>query len=124
MRILLDTHVLLWALSSPGKLPTAARRMIDENEVFVSAASIWEITIKSALGKLRADPSEVMVASAESGFQALSITHAHAAEVSKLPGHHRDPFDRLLIAQASVEPLTLLTRDTALSVYGAVVRVV
>jgi PIN domain nuclease of toxin-antitoxin system len=123
VRVLLDTHLLLWALAAPSKLPTEARKRIDAAEVFVSAASIWEISIKSALGKLVADPTEVLTAIAPAGFGMLAISGEHAARVRALPPLHRDPFDRMLIAQASVEPMILLTNDDALSAYGTIVAV-
>ena len=123
MRVLLDTHLLLWALASPAKLSKAARRMIDKSEIYVSAASIWEISIKTSLGKLDADPSEVLAAVEPAGFSLLSISGEHAAAVAKLGPHHKDPFDRLLVAQALAEPMHLLTNDEALGAYGAFVIV-
>lgn len=124
MRVLLDTHVLLWALGAPSRLPAAARRLIDDSEVFVSAASIWEISIKSSIGKLTADPQEVLAALEPAGFLSLPIVGEHAAQVSRLPPVHRDPFDRLLVAQAITEPMRLLTDDAVLGGYGDVVMVV
>lgn len=121
MRLLLDTHLLLWALATPVRLPKAARRQIVDAEVYVSAASIWEISIKSALGKLEADPAAVLAAVEPAGFKLLPITGQHAAGVAKLPPLHKDPFDRLLIAQAVCEPMILLTNDTAIAGYGAFV---
>lgn len=123
MRVLLDTHLLLWSLASPGKLPKAARSIIEKSDVHVSAASIWEISIKSALGKLSADPREVLAALAPAGFMVLSVTGEHAAKVIELPAVHRDPFDRLLVAQALSEPMILLTNDDALRAYGSLVTV-
>lgn len=123
MRVLLDTHLLLWALAAPSKLPAAARKQIEAAEVFVSAASIWEISIKNALGKLEADPQDVLAAIAPAGFNLLPVSGEHAAKVRELPPHHRDPFDRMLVAQALTEPLTLLTNDDALRPYGAIVTV-
>jgi PIN domain nuclease of toxin-antitoxin system len=124
LRVLLDTHLLLWALASPTRLSSKTRRRIQESEVFASAASIWEISIKSALGKLAASPNEVLSAIEPAGFEHLPVVGAHAAHVAKLPLLHRDPFDRLLVAQASVEGLILLTDDDALGGYGAFVAVV
>jgi PIN domain nuclease of toxin-antitoxin system len=123
VRVLLDTHLLLWALAAPAKLPAVARKQIEAAEVFVSAASIWEISIKSGLGKLEADPREVLAAIAPTGFTLLAITGEHAAKVRDLPPLHKDPFDRLLIAQASIEPMILLTNDEALRGYGTIVTV-
>jgi PIN domain nuclease of toxin-antitoxin system len=124
MRVLLDTHLLLWALGSPSKLPAAARKLINDANVYVSAASIWEVSIKAALGKLSADPREVLAALEPAGFLELPVTGAHAARVVDLPAIHRDPFDRLLIAQALTEPMRLLTNDDILAGYGDIVTVV
>lgn len=124
MRLLLDTHVLLWALSTPEKLPARFRRELDTAQVFVSAASIWEVAIKAGLGKLDADPREVLDAVQPSGFELLDVTGTHAARVATLPSIHRDPFDRMLVAQALVEPLILVTRDEALTAYGDLVRII
>lgn len=124
VRLLLDTHLLLWALASPRRLSTKARALVINEEVFVSAASIWEISIKAAIGKLRADPVEVLAALEPAGFWELPVTGAHAAGVARLPVHHRDPFDRLLVAQAVTEPMRLLTNDGALAAYGEPVLVV
>ncbi len=123
MRLLLDTHLLLWALGSPSKLPAGARRLIMSSEVFVSAASLWEISIKAGLGKLAADPIEVLGALEPAGFLQLPVTGEHAAGVIRLPPLHRDPFDRLLVAQALAEPMRLLTNDTVLAGYGDIVTV-
>jgi len=124
VRILLDTHLLLWALAAPRRLPKAARQRIVEADVYVSAASIWEISIKSALGKLKADPSTVLAAIEPAGFKHLPITGQHAAGVAMLPQLHKDPFDRLLIAQAALEPMILLANDSSLAGYGLLVTVV
>ena len=123
MRVLLDTHLLLWALSQPSKLSAATRKQIVAAEVFVSAASIWEISIKSAVGKLAADPGEILAGIEPAGFSVLSITGEHAAKVAELPLLHKDPFDRMLVAQASVEPMLLLTNDETLRGYGSFVVV-
>lgn len=123
MRILLDTHLLLWALAAPARLSEGARHLIDKSEVFVSAASIWEISIKAGLGKLKADPHEVLAALEPAGFQLLAIGGEHAARVGGLPPIHRDPFDRLLVAQALTEPMHLLTNDPVLEGYGGIVTV-
>ena len=122
MRFLLDTHVLLWALAAPSKLPVRFRRELDAAFVFVSAASIWEVAIKAALGKIEADPAEVLDAVEPAGFELLAVSGAHAARVATLPLLHRDPFDRLLVAQALCEPLVLVTNDRAVLPYGDFVR--
>lgn len=122
MRVLLDTHLLLWALTDPRRLPVAFRRELDAAEVYVSAASIWEIAIKRAIGKIHFEPSTVLEALEPAGFKSLAITGAHAAAVAQLPMIHKDPFDRLLIAQARTEPMQLVTNDTVLTGYGQSVR--
>jgi PIN domain nuclease of toxin-antitoxin system len=124
MRVLLDTHLLLWALSSPMKLSKETRKLIDTSGVYVSAASIWEISIKASLGKLGADPTEVLNALEPAGLSMLPILGEHAARVAQLPPRHKDPFDRILIAQAMTEPMILLTNDEALAGYSELVRVV
>ncbi|MCU0255671.1 MAG: type II toxin-antitoxin system VapC family toxin [Vicinamibacterales bacterium] len=122
-RILLDTQLVLWALSGDRRLPKDARALLDESEVFVSAASIWEIAIKAALGKLEADAAEVRAALGPTGFAELPVTGAHAECVARLPLLHRDPFDRMLVAQSQCEPLVLLTADGQLAGYGGLVKV-
>jgi PIN domain nuclease of toxin-antitoxin system len=124
VRVLIDTHLLLRALGAPARLPPKARRIIRDADVYVSAASIWEVSIKAALGKLRADPQEVLEALQPAGFLSLPITGEHAARVASLSPVHRDPFDRLLIAQALEEPMRLLTDDAVLGAYGDIVTVV
>jgi PIN domain nuclease of toxin-antitoxin system len=123
VRLLLDTHLLLWALGAPSKLSVATRKQIQAAEVFVSAASIWEISIKRSLGKLQADPREVVAAIAPAGFALLPVTGEHAAQIVELPPLHRDPFDRMLVAQAQIEPMILLTNDESLRGYGSFVKV-
>ena len=123
-RILLDTHLLLWAVAEPRKLPPGARKRIEEADVFVSAASLWEVSIKAALGKLAADPAELLAEIEPAGFTLLPITGEHAAAVAKLPAVHADPFDRMLVAQAKTEPLLLLTNDAVLAGYGDCVELV
>jgi PIN domain nuclease of toxin-antitoxin system len=124
VRVLLDTHLLLWALGSPSKLSKKVRQRIESSEVFASAASIWEISIKCALGKLEANPAEVLAGIEPAGFNHLTIIGEHAAKVVELPPIHKDPFDRLLVAQAWVEPMILLTDDDVLGGYGDFVEVV
>jgi PIN domain nuclease of toxin-antitoxin system len=124
IRLLLDTQILLWALAGHRRLPREARRLIDDHESIVSAASIWEIALKVSIGRLEADPAAVRQALDPSGFEELAVTGEHAARVVQLPPHHRDPFDRLLVAQSLVEQLVLLTTDSQLAAYGSLVRVV
>ena len=117
MQLLLDTHAFLWWLDADRALGPAARAAIedDDNLVMVSAATGLEIAIKRALGKL--DAPDVELAAAGEGFGELPITIAHAVASAELPAHHRDPFDRLLVAQARLESLTLVTADTAIGRY-------
>ena len=128
MRVLLDTHILLWALGEPAKLPPQARQAILDptNEILFSAASIWEIAIKSQLRRrdFVADAAEVAGAAVNSGFDELPVRAQHTALTARLPMHHRDPFDRLLIAQAIREPLHLLTVDATLGKYTELVLMV
>lgn len=125
MRLLLDTHVFLWAVSGSPLLKSPARRLIaTAEEVFVSAASIWEIAIKARLGKIAADARTLAAAIEPSGFRGLPITVTHAAGVGQLQLHHSDPFDRILIAQALAEPLKLATADQVLAQYSDIVIVV
>lgn len=117
MNLLLDTHVLIW-WDEGRRIAAEARRAIKEADgVYVSAASAWEVAIKTGLGRLRPRRT-VEQAVAESGFQELPITFRHAERVAVLPPHHRDPFDRLLVAQAEVEELTLVTRDPVFARYS------
>lgn len=118
MRLLLDTHVFLWAVAGSSKLKSGARRLIESaDEVNVSAASIWEIAIKSRLGKIDADADALVAAIAASGFVELPVRSTHAAATHRLPLHHNDPFDRLIVAQALSEPLRLLSADAILARY-------
>lgn len=122
MRLLLDTHIYLWLVRDDPKLGDAARGLIrNADDVFVSSASIWEIAIKVSLGKLSADVAMLSAFIQNSGFSELSIRSAHAIQVRDLPFHHRDPFDRMLIAQAIFERLHLLTADRNLKKYSSLV---
>ncbi|MFZ4604132.1 MAG: type II toxin-antitoxin system VapC family toxin [Caulobacterales bacterium] len=128
MRALLDTNVLLRALIEPGLLSEKARALIEapDNVVLFSAASIWEIAIKSALGKadFQVTPRDILEAALASGFEELPISSVAALGVADLPPIHRDPFDRLLIAQALQEPARLVTTDAALAAYSELVTCV
>lgn len=123
MKLLLDTHALLWAVLSPERLSAAARTAVEDwdNQVFVSTVSAWEIAIKASLGKLDA-PADIDVhiqrACERAPFTVLPVTMAHAFAVRDLPLHHRDPFDRLLLAQAARERLTLVSNDRQLKPYA------
>jgi PIN domain nuclease of toxin-antitoxin system len=124
MRLLLDTHVLLWALLDSPALGRSARTLLEsrEHEVCFSAVSVLEIAIKSGLGRpdFRVDARAVAVNATAAGFSPLPVSVEHAANVALLPRLHQDPFDRLLLSQAQIEGLTLLSRDSAVLAYGAV----
>ena len=125
MRCLLDTQVYLWFLADSTRLTRRGRSLISTADVvYVSAASIWEAAIKQAIGKLSADADELVDGIRGSGFAELPVTSGHAARVAALPAIHRDPFDRLLIAQATYEPLHFLTADAMLTAYSELVLVV
>lgn len=122
MNLLLDTHVALWAITDSPKLPPHARDLIlsPRTTVWVSAASIWEITIKHALarGDMPVSGRQAMAHFEAAGYRFLPIAPEHAAAVEDLPRHHHDPFDRLLVAQALVEPMRLMTHDPVLPLYS------
>ncbi len=118
MNLLLDTHTLLWSLIDDPQLPSEIRTAIDENTVYISAASIWEIRIKQSLGKLEFVPSNFYEIIKSLPAVLLPITADHAHAVGNLPLHHRDPFDRILIAQAQLEDLLLVTADKKIQEYG------
>ena len=119
MRLLLDTHVLLWWLNNDRRLGPHVRSLITDghHDVLVSSVSVAEIAIKRSLGKITA-PAELLNTLAEEGFQELPLLATHAAALEHLPLHHRDPFDRMLVAQAVTESLTLASHDAAFQLYG------
>jgi len=121
VNLLLDTHVLIWWDAGDEITPAALEAIQGARQVFVSAASAWEIAIKTELGKIRSTRS-VAEACEASGFEELPVTFAHAAALHRLKRVHRDPFDRLLVAQALVEGLTVVTRDPVFARYGVEVR--
>ena len=125
MRFLLDTHVLLWWLGNDAALPPGAANLIrdPENVIYVSAVSLWEIWLKQSLGKLRL-PERFEERLAVEPFESLPLTIPHTRQVARLPWLHRDPFDRMLVAQARTDKLTLLTADDAVGAYGEGVRLV
>lgn len=126
MKLLLDTHVLLWAAGTPDKLSPRARTLLDDpdHELVFSAASIWEITIKRSLGRgdFQVEPRVLRRGLLDNGYQELAITSEHAVAVNLLPPIHKDPFDRILLAQAYTEGITLLTVDEVVSRYPGPVR--
>jgi PIN domain nuclease of toxin-antitoxin system len=122
MNVLLDTHVALWAITDSPKLSQKARDLIQspKSSVWISTASLWEIAIRHALGRgdMPVSSPEALRYFQESGYQLLPIEAEHAIAVEELPAHHQDPFDRLLVAQALVEPMRLLTHDPLVARYG------
>lgn len=120
MKLLLDTHAALWFLSGDERLSENATRHLtdDSNRVLLSAAVVWEIAIKRAVGKLTV-PDEYLSLLLDAGVQPLAVSVAHAAGVEHLPRHHRDPFDRMLVSQAAIEGGAIVSRDDALRPYGA-----
>ena len=128
MRVLLDTHLLLWTSVRPDLVPEVARRLLDDqdNELFFSVASVWEVAIKRGLGRpnFQVDPGVLRRGLLENGYGELTITSDHAIAVGLLPRIHRDPFDRILVAQATVEAITLLTSDPVVARYPGPVRAV
>lgn len=122
MNLLLDTHIALWAIVDSPKLPGKARELIvaPRNTVWVSTASLWEITIKHSLGRgdMPISGSEAMSYFQQAGYRFLAVEPEHAVAVGELPHYHADPFDRLLVAQARMEPMRLLTHDTLVARYG------
>lgn len=126
MKLLLDTQLLLWAAGQPERLSARAKRQLNDpgNELLFSAASLWEITIKASLGRddFRVEPRVLRRALLDNGYAELPVTSEHAVNVDALPSLHKDPFDRLLLAQALVEGITLLTADAQLARYRGPVR--
>ncbi len=125
MNLLLDTHIYLWWLIDSPALSQRAHQMIEEaDQVFVSVVSIWEAGIKWRAGKLPVAPQVMVEGMNQNGLSALPVNMAHTLQLKQLPDHHRDPFDRMLVAQAMAEPMFLLTSDRALADYGDLVRLV
>lgn len=126
MKLLLDTQVLLWAAGQPERLSAAARRLLSKrnNELLFSAASLWEIAIKKSLGRddFRVEPRLLRRGLLDNGYSELPVTSEHAVSIDGLPPLHKDPFDRLLLAQATSEGITLLTGDAQLARYPGPVR--
>lgn len=126
MKLLLDTHVLLWAAGAPEQLPTEARKLLEDprNELFFSAASLWEVAIKRSLGRpdFQVDARVLRRGLLDNGYGELAITSEHTVFIDNLPPIHKDPFDRILVAQASVEGIVLLTVDALVAQYPGPVR--
>jgi PIN domain nuclease of toxin-antitoxin system len=119
LRLLLDTHAAIWSLSGDERLGRAAKRRLNDrtDEFLISAAVVWEVAIKRSIGKLKIPP-DFGPTLLDAGARALPITLEHAAAVEQLPWHHRDPFDRMLVAQAIVESAAIVSADERLSAYG------
>lgn len=128
MSFILDTHILLWAAGMPERLPADTRAIIEDpsSELYFSAASLWEVAIKNGLGRadFKVDPRLLRRGLRNNGYLELAITGTHAVAVDTLPPIHNDPFDRLLIAQAHAEALTLLTADAVVGQYPGPIRVI
>ena len=128
VKLLLDTHLLLWAAGSPERLSAAALSLLEDpkNELLFSAASLWEITTKRGLGRtdFQVDARVLRRGLLDNGYQELPITSGHAVSVNSLPLIHKDPFDRILVAQATVEGIVLLTADALVAQYPGPVRLV
>jgi len=128
MKLLLDTHLLLWAAGQPDRLPSAARSLIDnpENELLFSAASLWEVAIKRGLGRddFQVDARLLRRGLLDNGYGELPILSEHVVAIESLPPIHKDPFDRILVAQATVEGITLLTADALVAQYPGPIRVI
>lgn len=124
MRLLVDTQLLVWWFAG-RRIPRRADELIRDpaNRLFASAASLWEIAIKASLGKIEVEPAALDTALRDGGFLELPVSSRHAMRVALLPLHHRDPFDRLLVAQSLCESMRLLTGDQALAAYGPSVMV-
>ena len=128
MRLLLDTHILLWAAGEPERLPTGVRGRLDDpaTELFYSAASLWEVSIKSALGRedFSVDARVLRRGLMEHGYRELAVSGAHAVAVDLLPDIHKDPFDRMLVTQAQVEGMILLTSDALVARYPGPIEMI
>jgi PIN domain nuclease of toxin-antitoxin system len=128
MKLLLDTHLLLWAAGQPNRLSVAARKLINgpANKLLFSAASIWEVAIKRGLGRsdFQADPRLLRRGLLDNGYGEVPVLSDHVVAIESLPPIHKDPFDRLLVAQATVEGITLLTADSVVAQYPGPVQMV
>ena len=128
MKLLLDTHLLLWSAGKPERLSTEARALIEalDNELFFSSASLWEVVIKRGLGRddFKVDARLLRRGLLDNGYSELPIGSEHVVAIDNLPAIHKDPFDRILVAQAQVEGITLLTTDTTVAKYSGPIRLV
>jgi PIN domain nuclease of toxin-antitoxin system len=128
MKLLLDTHLLLWAAGDPNRLSREARRLVDnpDNELLFSVASLWEVAMKRGLGRddFKLDARVLRRGLLDNGYSELPIISEHVVAIDSLPSIHKDPFDRVLVAQATVEGITLLTTDSVVSKYPGPIRIV
>ena len=124
MNLLLDTHILIWWATDDDQLPSKCRKLLShqDNEVYFSSINIWEVAIKFGKGLLSLPPELLHQQALENGLRHLPFTAQHAVEVARLPGHHQDPFDRALVAQAICEPLTLVSQDRILRSYPVAIK--
>lgn len=119
MRLLLDTHIIIWAMEADPRVKHIAGRLTNtDNEVYFSVASLWEMAIKVGTGKLEVDLVEFRAEALATGFIELPVLGRHIEALVGMPQHHRDPFDRLLVAQAAAEPMRLITADATVAMYG------
>jgi PIN domain nuclease of toxin-antitoxin system len=125
LNLLLDTHIALWAITDNPRLSQQARQLIEAptTNVWVSAASVWEIAIKHSLGRgdMPVSSEDALHYFLDSGFQILPIEAEHTVAVESMPGHHQDPFDRILVAQAMTEPMRLMTHDATIALYSDII---
>ncbi|MFN7692957.1 MAG: type II toxin-antitoxin system VapC family toxin [Burkholderiales bacterium] len=125
MRLLLDTHILVWAMEADPRVRPIADRLTDcDNEVYFSVASLWEMAIKVGTGKLEVDVAEFRAEALATGFLELPVLGRHIEALVGMPHHHRDPFDRLLVAQAAAEPMRLITADATVALYGSHIELI
>lgn len=119
MRLLLDTHIIIWAMEADPRVRSISERLTDpDNEVYFSVASLWEMAIKVGTGKLEVDVAVFRAEALATGFIELPVLGRHIEALGGMPQHHRDPFDRLLVAQAAAEPMRLITADASVALYG------
>lgn len=119
MRLLLDTHIVIWAMEADPRVRSITERLTDpDNEVYFSVASLWEMAIKVGTGKLEVDVAVFRAEALATGFIELPVLGRHIEALGGMPQHHRDPFDRLLVAQAAAEPMRLITADATVALYG------
>ncbi|HUK03283.1 MAG TPA: type II toxin-antitoxin system VapC family toxin [Steroidobacteraceae bacterium] len=122
--MLLDTEVALWVFAEPSRLASHVRRRFDDSQLYMSAATMWEISIKASLGRIGVSPAEILVSAPLAGLALLPITAEHVVRMFELPPLHDNQIDRMLVAQAYVEPMYLVTNDPLLQAYGSLVNLI